>query len=76
VRDEGSGVPPELVPRIFERSVSGSPGGTGLGLALARTVAAADGGQVVLVRPRPAVFALFLPHGSTEPPSRPVSGPA
>jgi signal transduction histidine kinase len=76
VRDEGSGVPPELVPRIFERSVSGSPGGTGLGLALARTVAAGDGGQVVLVRPRPAVFALFLPHGSGEPPSRPVSGPA
>jgi signal transduction histidine kinase len=77
VRDEGAGVPPELVPRIFERSVSGSPGGTGLGLALARTVAAADGGQVVLVRPRPAVFAVFLPHGSTEPPARPaVSGPA
>jgi signal transduction histidine kinase len=77
VRDEGSGVPPELVPRIFERSVSGSPGGTGLGLALARTVAAADGGQVVLVRPRPAVFALFLPHGTADPPAEPVvSGPA
>ena len=77
VRDEGSGVPPELVPRIFERSVSGSPGGTGLGLALARTVAAADGGQVVLVRPRPAVFALFLPHGTADPPERPaVIGPA
>jgi signal transduction histidine kinase len=77
VRDEGSGVPPELVPRIFERSVSGAPGGTGLGLALARTLAATDGGQVVLVRPRPAVFALFLPHATTEPPERPaVSGPA
>jgi signal transduction histidine kinase len=77
VRDEGSGVPPELVPRIFERSVSGAPGGTGLGLALARTVAAIDGGQVVLVRPRPAVFALFLPHAVAEPPPRPaVSGPA
>ena len=77
VRDEGSGVPPELVPRIFERSVSGSPGGTGLGLALARTVAAADGGQVVLVRPRPAVFALFLPHGTADLPEHPaVIGPA
>jgi signal transduction histidine kinase len=72
VRDEGKGVPVELVPRIFERSVSGAPGGTGLGLALARTMAAADGGQVVLVRPRPAVFALFLPHG--RPPA--VTGPA
>ena len=63
VRDEGKGVPHDLVPRIFERNVSGSPGGTGLGLALARTVAAADGGNVVLVRPRPAVFAVFLPRG-------------
>jgi signal transduction histidine kinase len=78
VRDEGKGVPPELVTRIFERSVSGAPGGTGLGLSLARTVAAADGGQVVLVRPRPAVFALFLPHGVPETaPDKPVvSGPA
>jgi signal transduction histidine kinase len=77
VRDEGKGVPQELVPRIFERSVSGAPGGTGLGLSLARTVAAADGGQVVLVRPRPAVFALFLPHGTPGAEEEPaVSGPA
>jgi signal transduction histidine kinase len=77
VRDEGRGVPAELVPRIFERSVSGKPGGTGLGLALARSIAAADGGKVVLVRPRPAVFAVFLPRGrgsSDDPPV--VSGPA
>ena len=77
VRDEGKGVPPELVPRIFERSVSGKPGGTGLGLALARSIAAADGGNVVLVRPKPAVFAVFLPRklnrGNDEPV---VAGPA
>jgi signal transduction histidine kinase len=77
VRDEGKGVPPELVPRIFERSVSGTPGGTGLGLSLARTMAAADGGQVVLVRPRPAVFAVFLPHAAPGAGDVPVvSGPA
>jgi signal transduction histidine kinase len=77
VRDEGKGVLPELVPRIFERSVSGTPGGTGLGLSLARTAAAADGGQVVLVRPRPAVFALFLPHAVPEAGDKPVvRGPA
>jgi signal transduction histidine kinase len=63
VRDEGKGVPPELAPRIFERNVSGRAGGTGLGLALARGIAAADGAKVVLVRPRPAVFAVFLPRG-------------
>lgn len=77
VRDEGGGVPTELAPRIFERSVSGSPTGTGLGLALARTIAAADGGQVVLVRPRPAVFALFLPHATADAEEQPaVAGPA
>jgi signal transduction histidine kinase len=78
VRDEGKGVPADLVPRIFERNVSGKPGGTGLGLALARSIAAADGGNVVLVRPSPAVFAVFLPRrrpgGTDQPPV--VSGPA
>jgi signal transduction histidine kinase len=77
VRDEGNGVPQELAPRIFERSVSGRPGGTGLGLALARSAVAADGGQVVLVRPRPAVFAVFLPHANAGAGDKPVvSGPA
>jgi signal transduction histidine kinase len=77
VRDSGRGVPPHLVPRIFERNVSSKPGGTGLGLALARSIAAAEGGQVVLVRPRPAVFAIFLPRTLpvTEDESPVVSGP-
>jgi signal transduction histidine kinase len=61
VEDEGEGIPAELVPRIFDRSVSGRPEGTGLGLALARTMAAADGGRIVLARRRPPVFAVFLP---------------
>jgi signal transduction histidine kinase len=76
VRDEGRGVPPELVSRIFERSVSGRPEGTGLGLALARTMAAADGGRVVLVKPKPATFAVFLPRHPPRPGTQPVRGPA
>ena len=59
VTDEGPGVPPELGPRIFERSVSGRRG-TGLGLAVARELAEADGGRLELVQQRPPVFALFL----------------
>ena len=62
VEDEGEGVPADLVPRIFDRSVSGRPEGTGLGLALARTMAAVDGGRIVLARRRPPVFAVFLPR--------------
>ena len=59
VADEGAGVPDELAPRIFERSVT-SGRGTGLGLALARDLASADGGRLELAQRRPAVFALFL----------------
>jgi signal transduction histidine kinase len=77
VEDEGSGVPAELVSRIFDRSVSGRPEGTGLGLSLARTMAAADGGRVVLARRKPPVFAVFLPRN---PPrggaAQPRTGPA
>jgi signal transduction histidine kinase len=76
VRDEGKGVPPDLVSRIFERSVSGRPEGTGLGLALARTMAAADGGRVVLVKAKPATFAVFLPRLPLRPGTQPVRGPA
>src|SRR5260370_23304069 len=57
VRAEGNGVPPDLVSRLFQRSVSGRPEGTGLGLALARTIAAADGGRVLLGKAKPAPLA-------------------
>ncbi|ROO90080.1 signal transduction histidine kinase [Actinocorallia herbida] len=59
VGDEGPGVAPELAKKIFERSVSGA-GGTGLGLYLARSLAAVDGGRLELVQARPAVFAFFM----------------
>lgn len=59
VGDEGPGVAPEMAPLIFERSVS-TRASTGLGLALARDLAEADGGRLALVALRPAVFALFL----------------
>ena len=76
VKDEGKGVPADLVHRVFERSVSGA-GGTGLGLALAKSVASSDGGQLVLVRPRPATFAVIFPQPALQPLSEPaVAGPA
>ncbi|MFL6239994.1 MAG: sensor histidine kinase [Actinomycetes bacterium] len=76
VADHGNGIAPELVPRIFERAVSGAES-TGLGLALARAIVEADGGRLELVRARPAVFAVFLPAAAdgrrSEPAPRPVS---
>ncbi len=62
VSDGGDGVSPSLAPHIFERSVSSS--GSGLGLTLARDLAAANGGRLELVSARPAVFALFLSEGA------------
>ncbi len=46
--DNGSGVPPELLDRLFEPFVSGRSGGTGLGLAVAAAAAEAHGGSLRL----------------------------
>lgn len=68
VADAGEGIPPEIQPHIFERFFRGdaartSDGGAGLGLALARWIARAHGGDVTLVRSSPegATFAAHLP---------------
>ncbi|MBF6044716.1 HAMP domain-containing protein [Streptomyces sp. NRRL B-1677] len=66
VTDEGPGVPPDLGARVFERTVSGR-NSTGLGLAVARDLAEADGGRLELLQANPPVFALFLSRESEEP---------
>jgi heavy metal sensor kinase len=56
VTNVGEVIPPEIQPHIFERfkradqSRSSASGGAGLGLALARWIARAHGGDVTLVR--------------------------
>ncbi|MCX4748656.1 ATP-binding protein [Kitasatospora sp. NBC_01287] len=62
VQDEGPGVPAELGNRVFERTVSGR-NSTGIGLAVARDLAEADGGRLELLSLKPPVFALFLGRG-------------
>lgn len=59
VTDEGPGVPAELGSRIFERAISGH-NSTGIGLAVARDLAEADGGRLEMLQAGPAVFGLFL----------------
>ncbi|MEO7130914.1 MAG: HAMP domain-containing sensor histidine kinase [Dermatophilaceae bacterium] len=67
VSDEGDGIAATMAPHIFERSVSsGTHGSTGLGLALARDLAEANGGRLDLVQARPARFALFLPEAEVD----------
>jgi len=62
VSDTGAGIPPEDLPRVFDRFFRGSgapqaTGGTGLGLAIAKRIVEAHGGTIQ-VESRPG-------HGST-----------
>ena len=46
IRDSGPGPLPDVASRLFEPFVTGKPEGVGLGLAVARQVAAAHGGAI------------------------------
>jgi two-component system sensor histidine kinase AtoS len=68
VEDRGPGVPPELRERVFDPFFTTKARGAGLGLAVAREVAEAQGGRVALesLEGRGARFALHLPRGAPE----------
>ena len=51
---------------VFDRGTSGGDG-HGIGLAIARSMAEASGGRLVLARRAPATFTLFLPGDHAEP---------
>jgi two-component system sensor histidine kinase KdpD len=64
VRDRGPGIAPTQLGRIFEPFERGSAGSTGLGLAIARGFAQANGGRIdVASQPgEGATFSLVLPR--------------
>ncbi|NBE56880.1 sensor histidine kinase, partial [Streptomyces boluensis] len=74
VADDGPGIAPELLPRVFERFArgdasrtraeadAGQAGSTGLGLAIVQAVVAAHGGSVTVTsEPGRTVFGVRLP---------------
>ena len=78
VADTGPGIPPEELPRVFERlyrgsgARTGSPGGAGLGLAIAASLTRAMGGEIDVrsVVGEGTTFTLRLPgieQADTEP---------
>jgi len=85
ITDNGPGIPPELLPELFERFTRGEVGrardagaagkSTGLGLAIVDAVVAAHGGAIVVTsRPGMTRFAILLPL-LREPAGQPQASP-
>lgn len=69
VRNDGPGLAPELLRSIFEPFQTQKPGGTGLGLALARSIVTSHGGELEAVSAGGwTTFVLTLPAAPTRVP--------
>ncbi|HEV3006890.1 MAG TPA: ATP-binding protein [Pirellulales bacterium] len=68
VRDTGTGIAPEMLPRIFDlfaqdpRSAGASPGGLGIGLCLVKALVELSGGKVEARSDGPGTGTEFIVH--------------
>lgn len=61
ISDTGAGVAPAIAAQIFRPFHTTKPGGSGIGLSLARQIARAHGGTLDLIGADPTRFSLVLP---------------
>jgi PAS domain S-box-containing protein len=71
LHDHGIGIPPDLMPRLFDlfaqgqRALDRSEGGLGIGLAVAKSLCELHGGTILVTSPgagRGSTFIVSLPH--------------
>jgi two-component system sensor kinase FixL len=60
VSDNGPGVQPAIVDRMFDPFCTTKPGGTGLGLAISRTIAQSHGGTIGFREATPAGACFYV----------------
>ncbi len=71
VRDNGSGVPPDLMPHLFDPFVTTKANGSGLGLALVAKIIGDHGGVIECEsQPRRTLFRVLMPMADQKGPSR------
>ena len=71
VTDQGPGLPPELLPRLFDKFIRAShapAGGTGLGLAIVKGFVEAQGGRITAENRTAAGAAFIIRVPQSEPP--------
>jgi two-component system sensor histidine kinase VicK len=67
VKDIGSGINPDIIPRLFSKFVTASEKGTGLGLYISKKIIEAHGGKIWAENNKDgegAIFAFTLPLSS------------
>ncbi len=72
IEDDGPGVSPEVLPRLFEPYFSARSGGTGLGLAIVKKIVEEHGGEISAENRAPGGFRVRfdLPLPDSGPDSR------